>query len=266
MKLSSKRRTSAKFLFTLIVLLTAGAFTLPITSDIAPGEAITELEASWSNYAYNESHEKRFIVFRINNEDQTKGKGLRGYATVMERQQDGTIKVIRKYPTAYGAKGAGKVKSGDLRTPLGVYTILNTEQRRRKHRREFQKFGGWSLPLNYPNAFDQAQGRTGYAIKIHGGRNGNTLGCPRILDGTIDRPKMGHKNIADFAKLCGKDTKVVIMENIPETLLADQDETLSPEAVRFWNNTLREDISYEALLSKVTTFTNRLNRILLANA
>ena len=63
-----------------------------------------------------------------------------------------------------GQHGAGKERSGDGRTPLGVYFVTERIDTTRLH----EKYGLTALPLDYPNAWDLRRGRTGDGIWVHG--------------------------------------------------------------------------------------------------
>jgi hypothetical protein len=63
-----------------------------------------------------------------------------------------------------GQNGVAKRRTGDRRTPLGIYFILEELDTRNLH----EKYGPMAFPLDYPNAWDQANERTGYGIWIHG--------------------------------------------------------------------------------------------------
>lgn len=70
----------------------------------------------------------------------------------------------------------GKTKEGDLKTPLGVYSLT------KKLPSPDQFYGPLALVTNYPNTFDKIQGNTGSGIWIHGlplsgERDPYTKGC-----------------------------------------------------------------------------------------
>ena len=63
-----------------------------------------------------------------------------------------------------GLKGTRKQKARDKKTPLGVYFVTERLDTTRLH----QKYGVAAFPLDYPNAWDQYNERTGYGIWLHG--------------------------------------------------------------------------------------------------
>jgi hypothetical protein len=104
--------------------------------------------------------------------------------------------LLRVYPVQTGKGGIGKTRSGDHRTPIGDYEIswMASKKSSKGHRivdrtswcanNEFYNgpdgppleklwtkvYGGEDatvMSINYPNAVDRAQGRTGDCIHIH---------------------------------------------------------------------------------------------------
>ncbi len=63
-----------------------------------------------------------------------------------------------------GQNGVGKKRSWDRRTPLGVFFITEQLDTSRLH----EKYGVTAFALDYPNAWDRRNGRTGDGIWIHG--------------------------------------------------------------------------------------------------
>ncbi len=63
-----------------------------------------------------------------------------------------------------GEEGSGKSRSGDRRTPLGVYFVTEQLDTGKLH----EKYGVTAFPLDYPNAWDQLADRDGDGIWVHG--------------------------------------------------------------------------------------------------
>ncbi len=80
-----------------------------------------------------------------------------------------------------GQYGVGKKRSWDRRTPLGVFFITEQLDTSRLH----EKYGVTAFPLDYPNAWDRRQGRTGDGIWIHGVAPGDGRRPPLDTDGCI---------------------------------------------------------------------------------
>lgn len=87
-------------------------------------------------------------------------------AAILHRYQAGDNRLRRRssQPMSIGQNGVGKQRSGDRRTPLGVYFVVEEMDTSNLHR----KYGPVAFPLDYPNAWDRANDRTGHGIWIHG--------------------------------------------------------------------------------------------------
>ena len=83
-----------------------------------------------------------------------------------------------------GERGVGKQQAWDRRTPLGVYFVSEQLDTSRLH----EKYGPLAFPLDYPNAWDRANGRTGDGIWIHGVSPGGDRRPPFDTDGCIALP------------------------------------------------------------------------------
>lgn len=89
----------------------------------------------------------------------------------------GHLALEYEFPSATGEQDGKKMVSADERTPEGVYFVTH-----RYKDRKVTIFGDRALHLNYPNASDQARGRKGDGIFIHGS---NRRFKPRSSNGCI---------------------------------------------------------------------------------
>ena len=99
---------------------------------------------------------------------------------VFENSSTG-MKVVADYYISVGKLGIEKNTEGDLRTPLGVYFITNTLDR--KTLKDF--YGAGALPINYPNPYDLRRGKTGGGIWLHGTPTGQFSRAPKSTDGCV---------------------------------------------------------------------------------
>jgi murein L,D-transpeptidase YafK len=93
-------------------------------------------------------------------------------------EEDGRFVRLATYPICLWSGRLGpKLKEGDRQAPEGFYTVaaeqLNPNSR--MHR---------SFSLGFPNAFDQAHGRTGSFLMVHGGCA--STGCYAVTDPVVD--------------------------------------------------------------------------------
>jgi L,D-transpeptidase YnhG len=91
------------------------------------------------------------------------------------------LRLIGDFFISVGKSGINKRAEGDGRTPLGAYYI--TSVRDKKSLPEF--YGAGALPINYPNAFDVQQGRTGSGIWLHGSPPEQYVRAPLASDGCV---------------------------------------------------------------------------------
>jgi murein L,D-transpeptidase YafK len=93
-------------------------------------------------------------------------------------EKGGRYELFATYPICLWSGRLGpKIREGDRQAPEGFYTVdkdaLNPNSR--WHR---------SFNLGFPNAFDQAHGRTGSFIMVHGGCT--SIGCYAMTDKVVD--------------------------------------------------------------------------------
>jgi hypothetical protein len=196
----------------------------------------------------DDSDADRMLIFQIVN-PLAKGECgvLHGSVSLVEIRIDGSMWVKAQYPAIYGINGCEKNWRGDKRTPLGKYHALETRKKSLSSPSERNKFGGYSIPIDYPNREDREDGFTGGDIAIHGGRNNGTLGCARVLDGTMDAPSFGKENIAQVAQFIKKGTPVILMDNMAQELIGFEGQLLADEPTRFWRSVLSQDIGRQRL-------------------
>ncbi len=100
-----------------------------------------------------------------------------------DRTPNGVTKVRQEY-MSIGQAGVGKQRTGDQRTPLGIYFVTEQLDTSRLH----EKYGVTAFPLDYPNAWDRRLGRTGDGIWVHGVDADSGVRPPLDTDGCIALP------------------------------------------------------------------------------
>lgn len=76
----------------------------------------------------------------------------------------GVPRLVTDYYMGIGRAGYLKTAEGDLRTPLGVYRVTRWIDDDELP----ELYGAGAFPVDYPNGWDRALGRTGHGIWIHG--------------------------------------------------------------------------------------------------
>jgi len=100
---------------------------------------------------------------------------------------DRTVNGVRRLRQEYmsiGQAGVGKQRTGDQRTPLGIYFVTEQLDTSRLH----EKYGVTAFPLDYPNAWDRRLGRTGDGIWVHGVDANGGVRPPLDTDGCLALP------------------------------------------------------------------------------
>jgi murein L,D-transpeptidase YafK len=97
------------------------------------------------------------------------------------KNQNGVPILIRDFYVTIGKNGAGKYVEGDQKTPVGVYFVtgfISPEELP-------DLYGDGAYPIDYPNAWDQRHGRTGYGIWLHGTPSSTYSRPPRDSNGCV---------------------------------------------------------------------------------
>lgn len=74
------------------------------------------------------------------------------------------LDLVRKIPCTTGKVTGDKFREGDMKTPEGIYFI----QGKKEGGLNFGLYGDLAFVLNFPNPVDQAKGKTGHGIWMHG--------------------------------------------------------------------------------------------------
>ncbi len=119
---------------------------------------------------------------------------------------DGEPRLKRDYYMTIGRNGTNKRVEGDKRTPAGVYHIIQQLPRAQLA----DLYGNGAFPLNYPNAWDQLQGRGGHGIWLHGVPSDTYSRPPRSSEGCVVVTNPDLNEISQFIQVGV--TPVVIVE------------------------------------------------------
>jgi murein L,D-transpeptidase YafK len=94
---------------------------------------------------------------------------------------EGEPRLIRDFYVTIGANGVDKLREGDRKTPLGVYFVTGSL----KPAKLGDFYGAGAFPINYPNGWDKAKGKSGHGIWLHGTPSDTYSRPPRASDGCI---------------------------------------------------------------------------------
>lgn len=89
--------------------------------------------------------------------------------------------LLQTYRVALGKEDGDKVRSGDNRTPEGIYYVKG----RVATPLPFEKYGPMALELNFPNPLDHAEGKSGHGIWLHGAGDDKRIEEVRATQGCV---------------------------------------------------------------------------------
>jgi hypothetical protein len=89
---------------------------------------------------------------------------VQGRLNVLENLGEAGLVLRKRIPISIGKQGIGKKVEGDNKTPIGIYQL----QPLLADAELSDFYGTGAYPLNYPNALDRLQGRSGHGIWLHG--------------------------------------------------------------------------------------------------
>jgi murein L,D-transpeptidase YafK len=122
--------------------------------------------------------------------------------------RDGVPRLAHDFYATIGKQGMMKFEEGDQRTPLGVYFVtgfIDPEELP-------DLYGDGAFPIDYPNAWDQRHGRTGYGIWLHGTPSSTYSRPPRDSNGCVIVSNRDLDTLAPYMQ-AGK-TPVVLTRDI----------------------------------------------------
>lgn len=146
------------------------------------------------------------------------------------------LQVDDAQPMSIGQNGVAKQRSGDRRTPLGVYFVVEELDTKNLH----EKYGPVAFPLDYPNAWDTRSQRSGHGIWIHGVTPGSGPRPTYDTDGCIALPNDRLLSLGPHLK--PMQTPVIVTRKIetrPDAeITATRDSLLA--ALEQWTNSYRD--------------------------
>lgn len=123
------------------------------------------------------------------------------------------IKLLKKYPMATGLVPGDKKVQGDRKTPEGIYLtteFLSAQDLLKRYGDYGKMYGSGAFTLDYPNAYDLIQGKTGSGIWLHStddetriSKRLDSKGCVVVND----------KNLAEISKFVELGNTTFIITN-----------------------------------------------------
>lgn len=94
---------------------------------------------------------------------------------------NGEPRLVKDFYATIGKNGGGKYTEGDQKTPVGVYFVTGFIEPEALP----DLYGDGAFPIDYPNVWDQRNGRTGYGIWLHGTPSAIFSRPPRDSNGCV---------------------------------------------------------------------------------
>ena len=141
--------------------------------------------------------------------------------------------IIGDHYITLGKAGFGKARINDNKTPLGVYTIhefLDGNQLP-------DLYGKGAFPINYPNAWDKYNQKTGYGIWLHGNPSQKYSRPPRDSRGCITISNDSFEKLKRFITI--GETPLILTEKI--NWLSQQDWALQQQNIKNILTTWEDD-------------------------
>lgn len=111
--------------------------------------------------------------------------------------RNGQLHYLTSYFLGMGKKGTGKESTGDLKTPLGIYYL----NRFISEQELPDLYGLGAFTMNYPNYWDQRQGRSGSGIWLHGTAFETYSRGPYSSEGCLTLTNDTFRAVADYIEL-----------------------------------------------------------------
>jgi murein L,D-transpeptidase YafK len=108
-------------------------------------------------------------------------KRSRLYVYENDKANGGRPRFVSDYYVVQGKLGAEKLAEGDKKTPVGVYHVTANLPKQKLA----DLYGSGAFPINYPNEWDQRQGRKGSGIWLHGTPSDTFARPPKASDGCV---------------------------------------------------------------------------------
>ncbi|HNP63659.1 MAG TPA: L,D-transpeptidase family protein [Woeseiaceae bacterium] len=158
---------------------------------------------------------------------------------------DGEIADSGSVYMSIGQAGVGKQRSGDRRTPIGVYFVTEKLDTTRLH----EKYGVSAFVLDYPNTWDEREDRSGDGIWVHGVDPGGGKRPRQDTDGCIALPN--EELLALIPEFEANVTPVVVTRDVSWVAATENDALRLEleEAVAAWADSQVEGDLYAYLKS-----------------
>lgn len=126
------------------------------------------------------------------------------------------LEIFKTYKVTIGKNSGDKQVEGDQKTPEGIYRFSAKYGRQNLK----PKFGAMAFYIDYPNAFDRREKKTGFDIMLHSTDDPDRLARPQDSDGCVVVDDLRIKEIAEYIQT--PITTVIIYDQLKPEFLATE--------------------------------------------
>lgn len=108
--------------------------------------------------------------------------------------EEGNLKIFKTYPITLGKNTGDKILEGDQKTPEGIYRFTAKYEPPQIQK----KLGDMAFYIDYPNAVDRRDNKTGYAIMLHATDDPSRLERNQDSDGCLVTSNEKIKEMANY--------------------------------------------------------------------
>jgi len=126
------------------------------------------------------------------------------------KNSNGLPVYVDDFYISIGKKGTGKTTEGDKKTPLGVYFVTRFIDSSKLP----DLYGSGAFPINYPNAWDVRNKRTGTGIWLHGTPAESFSRPPKDSDGCVVMSNDVLTRLRKYVTIGGQKTPVILAEKL----------------------------------------------------
>lgn len=129
--------------------------------------------------------------------------------------QNGVPLLVKKFLAATGKFKGDKQKSGDHKTPEGIYTLedfYSQSQLLNKHGKYAEIYGSGAFPMDYPNFIDARKGKTGSGIWLHSTDDDNRVNKGLDSRGCVVVQNADLKEVSKYIEL--SHTPIIVVQDL----------------------------------------------------
>ena len=160
------------------------------------------------------------------------------------RNDSGNPTLVKTYPMATGKIKGDKWRSGDRKTPEGIYNFqkfLPAKELLRRYGKEGEIYGSGAFTMDYPNPIDHMEKKTGGGIWLHSTNDESRIQKGLDSRGCIVVSNIHLKEISTYMSL--QRTPVVVVEKIHylKKELWERDRNQIQEFINTWEDAWEQE-------------------------